>query len=93
MSTKISLEYPILIGGESVSELALQRLKVKDLKILPASFFSEDSTPTPQEMAPIISAITGITEDQAGDIDLADLVTASEVIGSFLETCLQTGKK
>ena len=93
MTKKLILEYPIVIDGEEVKELPLQRLKVKALRTLPESLFEEGSDPSPQDIVPLISAVTGLTEDQADDIDLADLMNFSKEMGSFLEESLQTGKK
>jgi hypothetical protein len=79
-STKVvyPLEYPITInenGKETqIYQVEVGRLKVKHLRILPASFFAKEDTEsmTPEEVRMVVIALTNLTADQADEIDMVE---------------------
>jgi hypothetical protein len=95
---KISLEYPLpgVNGGEPVTELTIGRLKAKHLRALPESMTNAEEGDevklTPVEMIPMIAAITNITDEQAGELDLEDLTTVAETVTDFFEQYREAGK-
>lgn len=95
----VQLVYPIIVeeNGEEIKikKITLRRLKLKHLKAIPKSLLEdtgeEKKEVDPIDMIPIIAIATGLTEDQAGEIDLDDLVNVSEEVSYFLKESLQTG--
>jgi len=77
MSININLQYPITVAGEEVTELTLQRLKVKDIK---AAKSKTDEETTIKLLA--ISA--GLTPKEMDELDLLDFTTLSEALTDFL---------
>ena len=87
------LQYPIPSAngdGEPVAQLVFGRLKAKHLKAMPESMMNEaadgkETRLTATEMVPVIASLSGITEEQADEIDIEDLTSIAEVIVDFFE--------
>lgn len=75
----IPLDYPLpikntegVIEGQ-VYQVEVGRLKVSDLKILPAAFLNgQGNNMTPQEARMVIMALTKLPESTCDEIDLVD---------------------
>jgi len=95
----IDLKHPIEITADnntkqSISQVRLTRVKVKHLKDMPAWMFqgeeSEDAKKAasggfnPVDFLPLISSLSGLTVDQAGEIDLEDLMPIVEGVTSLV---------
>lgn len=94
---KIKLKVPIPIkqeNGNSIetTDLTLQRIKLKHIKLLPDSCFT-GGTLAFRDIIPLIASLTGIDEAAADEIDLEDLEQVAEVLQTFLSQFLQTGEK
>jgi hypothetical protein len=91
----VDLKYPIPAsddceGAEEIKQITFGRLKVKHLKAMPEKMMDpnrdEDAARlTAVELIPIIAVMAGLTENQAGEIDIEDLEKISEVIADFFE--------
>jgi len=81
--------------GEDIStnELKFGRLKVKHLKLLPSDFAEKGGSLSPSEIIPLIAGLANISEESAGEIDLADIDEVAEALQIFLEESLGDGKK
>ena len=93
---KIELLHPIPIKNENgnaeiCNEVVFERLKTKHLKFLP----DDIENMKPKEVIPLIASMAGLTEDEAGEIDLVDLVAICEKLNPLLEGLqfLPSGKK
>lgn len=104
MAIKIELKYPLNVktdggGVISVKELTLSRMKAKHLKLLPKGFFNtEGDAPkdfNPYEMLPLIASLSGIKDEEAGEIDIEDLMVIVKDLGPILgpQKPRQTGVK
>ena len=88
---KILLKNPIKVKrGDleiELKELSIQALKAKHLKHIPVE-------PTSVYFViPLVTSITGITEAEAGELDIEDLMMVAETLGPFLEGLPEIGKK
>ena len=77
--SKVILKHPVTFGGETYTELTARRLKVKDLKHIPASLYKIKSTGKSalksvkyEDYIPILAAIFDISEDVMGEIDFEE---------------------
>jgi len=84
----VKLEHPIKIttkdGAEQeISSLRFGRLKVKHLEHFPKALFSGDDSANkinPIEYIPLIASMSGITVDEAKEIDMVDLQPVVEKV-------------
>jgi hypothetical protein len=88
---KLLLKRPIKVERDKleteVKELSIQQLKSKHLRHVPIEPTS------PYFIVPLVASLTGLTEAEAGELDLADLMAVAEVLGPFLEGLPTIGKK
>lgn len=92
---EIKLKYPITVNGTAgVSILTMSRLKTKHLKLFPEDFLKaiggaesdrkEISLDIFPQLIPLIASLLGMTEKEAGEIDVTDLMAISERMGRLL---------
>ncbi len=95
MANEIKLKYPITVGEvKGVGVLTMSRLKTKHLKLFPEDFLKAiGGTASKQKplsldifpkMIPLIASLLGITEKEAGEIDVTDLMVISDKMGGIL---------
>jgi hypothetical protein len=96
----VDLKYPIpgVNGDDPISQLTFGRMKAKHLKAMPDSMMKEaaegeEVRVTAVEMIPVIAALSGLTKEQADEIDLEDLTAISEVIVDFFDQYQETGSE
>jgi len=81
----IKLQYSIPVttekGTAECTELTISRFKAKHLKLLPKNL----DAIKPVEMIPVIAGLVGITAEEAGEIDMSDLLIISKLVTSFLD--------
>jgi hypothetical protein len=90
--TVIELKFPIernLNGVTSlIHELKLQRFKFKHIKLLPIGIIGGNkkkiSVSEAAQLGPLIAALSGLTEAEAGEIDFIDLLKVVEKLGDVL---------
>lgn len=94
MSKIVMLKVPIEIEKDGIKleikELTFQRLKLKHMRLLPEKVFKskKNADLTIDEILPLITGLTGLTEEQVDDIDVMDIEAIAEMIGSLLEGSL-----
>ncbi len=90
---QIPLKHPITVSvGEDndkveLKELSLKQMKAKHLKYMPVEMESA------YFIVPLISKLTDISEEEAGELDMEDLLSVSEKLLPFLEKLQGTGKR
>lgn len=83
--TKIQLQFPIEVGGKSISSVTVRRPKGKDMVALGdhLSALSRFDGDTPgavpdaaafRAMVASVAALADLSEEEAGELDLADLI-------------------
>ena len=95
--TVIQLKFPIertdANGVTSlINEIKLKRFKFKHIKLLPASLMdavTKKGKPSigakeAGALIPLISALSGMTEDETGEIDFIDLIEIVSKLGDVL---------
>lgn len=85
----ISLKYQIPVpkegGGDvMVSEITLERMKVKHLHLLPKTILKGTGDMTPLEAIPVIAGLSNLPEKSIEEIDMEDLIPLMEELGAFL---------
>jgi len=88
---KVILKHPIKVNNVETVELTVSRLKTKHLKLLPKEFLRKiggskqkltlDILP---EMVSLFAALLGISEQEAGEIDIDDLLAVADAVGNLL---------
>lgn len=87
----IDLKFPLTIKTQTgadatVRQVTLHRMKTKHLKLLPESFMAtRGEAVNPGDLIPLIAAMSGLSEDAVGEIDVADLMVVAEAIQGFFE--------
>ena len=84
-------EIPGKEGEEKIQKIRLSRFKAKHLKFLPKNFGNDDSI-SPDAFIPLIAGLAGLPETSIEELDIADLVTVTEKLESFLSQSLAIGK-
>jgi Phage tail assembly chaperone proteins, E, or 41 or 14 len=85
MSKVVTLNYPIAVSGERVSEVTLRRPTVKDLKAF-------DREPGDiNKMAVMIGRLAELAPPEVDAIDAGDFLVLSEVVDGFLSPSPPTG--
>lgn len=95
--TVIRLKFPIERKGidgvtSLIYEIKLKRFKFKHIKLLPAGLMdavTKKGKPTigakeAGALIPLISSLSGLTEEETGDIDFVDLVEVVSKLGDVL---------
>jgi len=77
----LKLSEPIVIGGQKITEVALRRPKVKDLRALDHLDVNANDLARGIEMAAIL---TGLPPAAIDELDAADFASISDVIAGFL---------
>jgi hypothetical protein len=85
MSTSniVMLGVPLVVEGETITELSIRRPKVRDLRVL-----EEVTQGKPSQLdqgAALLSLLAGIPEAAVEEMDATDFARASEVIAGFFE--------
>jgi len=84
--TIIKLEYPIskTENGKTseITSVTIGRIKGKHLSLLPEGDMSNIK---PKDMIPLIAGLADITVEEAGEIDMKDLLKISEVVTKSLK--------
>jgi len=75
---EINLKYPIKVKDKEgvdreMDVLRLGRFKAKHFLLLPSGVGDENSKISPAEMIPIIAGLAGLSNDEAGEIDMTDI--------------------
>ena len=88
---EIRLKYPIIVRGVEASVLKVRRMKVKDIPLLPDSLWKIVGSPKKKmdmtvvkELVPFFSALTDISKEEAGELDISDLMTIAEELEGIL---------
>lgn len=88
---KITLKYPITVNGKETVDLTVSRLKTKHLKLLPKEFLRKIGGSKQKltleilpEMIALFAALLGITEEEAGEIGIDDLMSVADAVGNLL---------
>ncbi len=92
---EIKLKYPITVNGTAgVSILTMSRLKTKHLKLFPEDFLKaiggaeserqEITLAIIPKLIPLIASLLGMTEEDADEKDVTDLMAISERMGRLL---------
>lgn len=98
----VELKHPIDVEGAGgaktqITSVELRRMKAKDFQYLPDCMYDGDAAGSvkikPQELLPLIASITGLTKEQADDIDAEDLIRLVGELSNFLSGFLGTGEK
>lgn len=82
----ITLKHPVTVGGITVTELNLKRLKAKHMKGIGAN-----ADPMAAAIK-IVSKLSGQLEVVIDELDIEDLQEVSSYIESFIDLGLPTGK-
>jgi hypothetical protein len=90
---KIILKYPIeykTAGGApvTVTEVALRRMKAKDLKLVNIAEIEGN----PSVTFPLIAALSGLPLEAVDEIDMVDMNDIIGLVGSFLSGSPTSGK-
>ena len=80
---RIELAVPLTVDGNTLTELALRRPKVRDLRALEEA--TGDKSTQLDQGAVLVALLAGIPETVVEEMDAADFARASEVIGGFFE--------
>jgi len=95
----ITLEHPIKLIKDGIDveckEITIGRLKTKHLKLLPKGFAKRaaENDIDPIDLIPLISGMSGLTEEYVDELDIDDLFKIVEELEDFLGTSRTTGKK
>ena len=94
----IKLSKPIMVKGESVSELRLPTEPTLALMMglpddLSNAIAGEEYKPRPRDVPPLIAALAGITVEEACAIPLNDLDKFTDAISDFFDKFPETGEK
>ena len=94
MENEIKLKYPIMIGKVKTDILTMSRLKTKHLKLFPEDFLKAIGSAESEkqeitlaiipQLIPLIASLLGMTEEEADEIDVTDLMAISERMGRLL---------
>ena len=85
----VKLKYPLIKkeGKQEykIEEITLGRLKAKHFKLFPDSFFeAEGRNIKPQDIIPLIAALSGLDDRIVDEIDFVDLETICDKVQDFL---------
>lgn len=86
---KIDLDYPIATKDNSGNErefkyLKIGRVKAKHLKFLPKNLDPDNPKVNPEEMIPLIAGLTGLSKEEADEIDMVDILKIAEELPKIL---------
>lgn len=86
---RVKLHFPLLTKKDGqdvkIDFLTFNRLKAKHFRLMPDSFFeNEGQNIKPQDIIPLIGALSGLDEGLVGEIDFEDLTSICEKIQDFL---------
>ena len=85
----IQLEYPISFGSIGpITKIGLRRIKGKDLKRI-----KDINSVSLKEILLLAADLSGQVPEVFDEMDAADILSVSEVVGGFLESGRKTGKK
>lgn len=79
----VVLSVPVTVDGNSITEIAIKRPKVRDLRALEEATQGRSSQ-LDQGVA-LLSLLAGIPESAIEEMDATDFARASEVIAGFFE--------
>jgi len=94
--TVIVLKFPISrnTGGATslIHEIKLQRFKFKHIKLLPSSLLAQQASKKKVgigvaeagQLGPLIAALSGLSEEEAGEIDFVDMLEVVNKLGDVL---------
>ena len=93
---EIELKYPIDVEGaggakQQITSVKLRRMKAKDFQYLPRD--EAEARKNATIMLPLIASMTGLTKEQADEIDAEDLMVIVKELSNFLSGFLGTGEK
>ncbi|SFD68527.1 Phage tail assembly chaperone protein, E, or 41 or 14 [Thiohalospira halophila DSM 15071] len=80
MSNRVTLNDPITVDGQQVTEIELRRPKVRDQLLAEKS----GGGPGEQEVS-IFSNLSGLPQEAIQDLDLADYLQLQEVYRGFFD--------
>ena len=68
-------------------ELSVQQIRAKHLRYI------QKDPPNVYFIVPLVAGLTGLSEEEAGELSLADLLALVEILGPFLEGLPAIGKR
>jgi len=85
----VKLQYPLTKkNGKQefvIEELTLGRLKAKHFELFPDSMFEDEGKNVkPQDIIPLVQALSGLEEELVGELDFDDLSTICDKVQDFL---------
>ena len=99
----IKLKYPIDVKTasgaiQSMDSLTIGRIKAKHLKLLPKGLMGGEEGKAnfeAHEIIPLVAGLTGISEEEAGELDFEDLMVVTDEVTKTMgeATSQKTGKK
>jgi hypothetical protein len=92
----VALKYPITVVRDgqkhALGELSFRRVKAKDLMDVPPDLFSGGGQRSPVDFLPLLAAMSGLSEEEIGELDLADLTQIIEGVAPFFGESPLTGE-
>lgn len=76
--TQYDLRYPVTVGGETVTRLALRRPKTRDL------IRAQKSKDELEKIAAMIGDLAEVSPAVVQELDAADFAAVGELIGNFM---------
>jgi hypothetical protein len=82
-SKTIELAFPFETGGKTVSAVTIRRPKGKDIRAMDA--LRESGKSEMEQSFLMATALTGMTDEEVGELDAEDFQAVAEGIASFFE--------
>jgi len=85
----VKLKYPLTKNDGKqdfiIEELTLGRLKAKHFQLFPDSMFEDEGKNVkPQDIIPLVHALSGLDEELVGELDFDDLSAICDKVQDFL---------
>lgn len=80
-NTKITLAFPITVGGVTITEVEIGRPKTKHLRQMDQKRAGGASDM--DQIVEMVRLLTGLTEEQIDELDAVDFTALSETVGDF----------
>ena len=82
-STTVMLSIPVVVEGDTITEISIRRPKVRDLRAL--EDVTQGKSSQLDQGAALLSLLAGIPEAAVEEMDATDFARVSEVIAGFFE--------
>ena len=91
-SILVKLKFPVVLNsGATLTEVKLRRPKAKDMRNVTEDVLS-GNVRNPVAFLPLIASVTGVSEGDLEEMDVADIIDISAKLTDFLVSSLPTGK-